>query len=138
MKVAQEAHQLGRALGAVPGPVTSATSVGPNDLLAEGVARMVRYADDVTIRGKRRMRARSAKEANASSLVLRRGLPGAEVTRLTRVSRLSPWLDTTAGFAAVGTSRWAQTSDLDYCRNLLIDGSPEVNLDLRCLDADYE
>lgn len=52
MKVAQEAHQLGRALGAVPGPVTSVTSVGPNDLLAEGVARMVRYAGDVTIRGK--------------------------------------------------------------------------------------
>lgn len=52
MKVAREPHQLGRALGAVPGPVSSATSVGPNDLLAEGMARVVRSADDVTIRGK--------------------------------------------------------------------------------------
>ncbi len=40
--------------------------------------------------------------------------------------------------AAMGNSRWGQTSDLDYCRHLLIDGSPEVNFNLRCLDADNE
>lgn len=41
MKVAQEAHQLGRSLCAVPGPVTSATSVGPHRLLHSGEARLV-------------------------------------------------------------------------------------------------
>jgi len=41
MKVAHEAHQLGRAVGAVPGPVTSATSVGPHQLLHSGEARLV-------------------------------------------------------------------------------------------------
>lgn len=51
MKVAHNAQHLGRVVGAVPGPVTSATSVGTNDLLAEGVARVVRHADDVAIPG---------------------------------------------------------------------------------------
>jgi DNA processing protein len=40
------ASDLGRDLGAVPGPVTSRTSAGPNDLLAGG-ACLVRDARDV-------------------------------------------------------------------------------------------
>jgi DNA processing protein len=40
------AEDLGRALGAVPGRVTSALSIGTNDLLARG-ARVVRDAGDV-------------------------------------------------------------------------------------------
>ena len=40
------ASDLGRDLGAVPGPVTSRTSAGPNDLLAGG-ACLVRDAQDV-------------------------------------------------------------------------------------------
>src|SRR4029077_6565560 len=40
------AAELGRALGAVPGPVTSRTSAGCNDLLAGG-ACLVRDAEDV-------------------------------------------------------------------------------------------
>ena len=47
MKVAQEAHQLGRSLGAVPGPVTSATSVGPHRLLHSGEARLVAGSTDL-------------------------------------------------------------------------------------------
>src|SRR5690606_37452423 len=40
------AQELGRDLGAVPGPVTSAVSHGPNELLAQG-ACLVRGAQDV-------------------------------------------------------------------------------------------
>ena len=47
MKVAHEAHQLGRAVGAVPGPVTSATSVGPHRLLSNGQAHVVTSAADI-------------------------------------------------------------------------------------------
>lgn len=47
MTVARRAHELGRAVGAVPGPVTSATSVGPHRLLAEGHARVVTRASDL-------------------------------------------------------------------------------------------
>ncbi|WP_133755363.1 DNA-processing protein DprA [Naumannella halotolerans] len=47
MKVAHDAHQLGRAVGAVPGPVTSATSVGPHRLLVSGEARLVADSTDL-------------------------------------------------------------------------------------------
>lgn len=47
MKVAHNAHQLGRAVGAVPGPVTSATSIGPHLLLAEGTAQIVTSSDQI-------------------------------------------------------------------------------------------
>ena len=47
MTVAQEAHRLGRAVGAVPGPVTSATSVGPHRLLVSGEARLVADSTDL-------------------------------------------------------------------------------------------
>jgi DNA processing protein len=43
---AEIAANLGREVGAVPGPVTSRTSAGPNDLLADG-ASLIRNADDV-------------------------------------------------------------------------------------------
>lgn len=45
--VAVEAASLGRAVGAVPGPVTSAASVGTHDLLRRGTARLVAHAGDV-------------------------------------------------------------------------------------------
>lgn len=47
IKVAHEAHQLGRAVGAVPGPVTSVTSVGPHRLLHSGEARLVTDSTDL-------------------------------------------------------------------------------------------
>lgn len=47
LRVATEAHRLGRPVGAVPGPVTSVTSTGPNDLLKRGIAGVVTSARDV-------------------------------------------------------------------------------------------
>lgn len=35
------AHELGRGVGAVPGPVTSAASAGPNELIKQGFASLV-------------------------------------------------------------------------------------------------
>ena len=46
LQTARLAAGLGRTVGAVPGPITSRASVGPNDLLAAG-ARVVRGAEDV-------------------------------------------------------------------------------------------
>jgi DNA processing protein len=43
---AEIAADLGREVGAVPGPITARTSAGPNDLIAEG-AYPIREADDV-------------------------------------------------------------------------------------------
>jgi DNA processing protein len=43
---AEIAANLGREVGAIPGPVSSRTSAGPNDLLADG-ASLIRDADDV-------------------------------------------------------------------------------------------
>ncbi|WP_298042333.1 DNA-processing protein DprA [uncultured Citricoccus sp.] len=47
LRVAAEAHQLGRQVGAVPGPVTSVTSHGPHELLRTGRAHLVTSAADV-------------------------------------------------------------------------------------------
>lgn len=47
--VAQRAAELGRPVGAVPGPVTSATSIGPHRLLRDGVASLVADTSDITI-----------------------------------------------------------------------------------------
>lgn len=47
LRVASEAHQLGRQVGAVPGPVTSVTSHGPHELLRTGHARLVTSTADV-------------------------------------------------------------------------------------------
>ena len=49
MKVAERAQELGRIVGAVPGPVTSATSVGPHQLISDGVARVVTHADEIEL-----------------------------------------------------------------------------------------
>ena len=45
--VAQRAQELGRVVGAVPGPVTSAASTGTHRLLREGVASLVTDASDL-------------------------------------------------------------------------------------------
>jgi DNA processing protein len=48
LHLANQARQLGRHVGAVPGPVTSAASTGPHLLLAEGRASIITHADQVT------------------------------------------------------------------------------------------
>lgn len=45
--VAQRAAELGRRVGAVPGPVTSAASVGPHRLLRDGIATLVADTSDL-------------------------------------------------------------------------------------------
>lgn len=46
IKIAQEAVRLGVPVGAVPGPITSVTSTGTNDLLQRRVARIITHATD--------------------------------------------------------------------------------------------
>lgn len=48
LAVARTASRLGRRVYAVPGPVTSATSGGTNELLRTGMATAVTCADEVT------------------------------------------------------------------------------------------
>ena len=48
LDVAGQAHSLGRPVGAVPGPVTSAASAGCHRLVQEGIASLVIDAQDVT------------------------------------------------------------------------------------------
>jgi DNA processing protein len=48
LNVAGQAHSLGRPVGAVPGPVTSAASGGCHRLIQEGIASLVVDAQDVT------------------------------------------------------------------------------------------
>ena len=47
LEVASEAWRLHRDVCAVPGPVTSAASVGTNEMIADGTARLVTNAQDV-------------------------------------------------------------------------------------------
>lgn len=47
LAVAHRASELGRGVGAVPGPVTSASSAGPHSLLQTGVASLVADAADL-------------------------------------------------------------------------------------------
>lgn len=46
LQVAQQAHGIGRPVGAVPGPVTSAASAGCHLLVQQGAARLVTGGDD--------------------------------------------------------------------------------------------
>lgn len=47
LSVARHAHTLGRGVGAVPGPITSAASAGAHRLLSENMARIVTNSQDV-------------------------------------------------------------------------------------------
>ena len=47
LHAATEATQLGRLVGAVPGPVTSAASTGTNLLLQSGHARVITNGSDI-------------------------------------------------------------------------------------------
>lgn len=58
LHVAREAHALGRGVGAVPGPVTSAASTGTHLLLSEGTAALVTgHHDLATLTSDRRRQA---------------------------------------------------------------------------------
>jgi len=84
MAVAQRAHELGRTVGAVPGPVTSATSVGPNLLLAQRLAHVVAHAGDLT-RPRERTETRSF--SHESGQVFTASTPQAPMSRESARSR---------------------------------------------------
>jgi len=48
LHTARQAYDLGRNVGAVPGPVTSAASTGPHQLIGDGRARIVTDAGQIT------------------------------------------------------------------------------------------
>lgn len=45
---ANHAHEFGRVVGAVPGPITSASSAGAHRLIADGTAKLVTSPTDIT------------------------------------------------------------------------------------------
>lgn len=47
MRTVHDARGLGRRVGAVPGPVTSVASTGPNELIKQGLATVITQASDV-------------------------------------------------------------------------------------------
>lgn len=57
VRIAHEAAELGRPVGAVPGPVTSAASTGTNLLLQQGLAQVITSGHDVVNLGKQKMSA---------------------------------------------------------------------------------
>src|SRR5699024_8393614 len=97
--VPAEAHRHGRAVGAVPGPVTSVTSMGPHELIKRGVGHVV--SDTADVRGtldslgdpawllNREPRAAAAPEPGDACLPARRpGLRTATAARSSPVARL--------------------------------------------------
>lgn len=48
LHTARQAYDLGRNVGAIPGPVTSAASTGPHQLIGDGRARIVTDAGQIT------------------------------------------------------------------------------------------
>lgn len=71
MTVTRQAHELGRAVGAVPGPVTSATSNGPHELLELGVARIVTHYEQITRIHNRRAPSLQASDMRTNMLARR-------------------------------------------------------------------
>lgn len=73
LAVAHRASELGRGVGAVPGPVTSASSAGPHSLVQTGVASLVTDGADLANLVER--------EGSPRAAVLRAGLAGDQVRR---------------------------------------------------------
>ncbi len=67
LHVAREAHALGRGVGAVPGPVTSAASTGTHLLLSEGTAALVTGHHDLAILTSDRRRQAPARTTGLST-----------------------------------------------------------------------
>lgn len=47
LNAARQAHEIGRPIYAVPGPITSATSYGTNQLIADGKAKLLTSVNDL-------------------------------------------------------------------------------------------
>ncbi|GAA3607859.1 hypothetical protein GCM10022199_09550 [Marihabitans asiaticum] len=48
LRTARQAYDLGRDVGAVPGPLTSAASIGPHQLIGDARARIVTNTGQIT------------------------------------------------------------------------------------------
>ena len=68
MTVARRARELGRTVGAVPGPVTSATSPGPHQLLRDGASLVAEASDLVSPRGRDRTETSQTPTASRTSM----------------------------------------------------------------------
>ncbi|WP_174270578.1 DNA-processing protein DprA, partial [Mobilicoccus pelagius] len=66
MKVAERAQELGRIVGAVPGPVTSATSAGPHRLLRDKDCAVITDAADLY----RALETRDVERGSSASLLM--------------------------------------------------------------------
>ena len=66
MTVARRAHELGRTVGAVPGPVTSATSTGPHRLLRDKDCAVITDAADLY----RALETRDVERGSSASLLM--------------------------------------------------------------------
>ena len=66
MKVAESAQELGRMVGAVPGPVTSATSAGPHRLLRDKDCAVITDAADLY----RALETRDVERGSSASLLM--------------------------------------------------------------------
>lgn len=79
IEVARQAQNLGRGVGAVPGPVTSVTSYGTNLLIQNGTARLIANFDDV----KQLTTSRSTPDSAPNLQRTIRGLSAPDSTRST-------------------------------------------------------
>lgn len=79
VEVARQAQNLGRGVGAVPGPVTSVTSYGTNLLIQKGTAKLIANFDDV----KQLSTASSAPDSAPNSQRAIRGMSSPDSTRST-------------------------------------------------------
>lgn len=82
MAVARRAHELGRTVGAVPGPVTSATSAEPYQLPRDGASLVAEASDLVSPRG------RDGTETSQTPTAFRTSMRPSAATRSTRAHAL--------------------------------------------------
>jgi len=99
LRVAAEAHRLGRQIGAVPGPVTSVNSSGPHELVRAGTARLVTSAVDVEQLMSRSSDNRAA--PGRSSTVVKRRERTRQGGRCRAFSRLGPRIAERGALACV-------------------------------------
>jgi DNA processing protein len=77
LSTVQRALALGRAVGAVPGPISSPASAGANALLVAGAVPITCVEDVLALLGRGRASREAGHEGSADERRLLRGLPGA-------------------------------------------------------------
>lgn len=98
--VAARAATFGRDVGAVPGPITSASSSGPHELLCSGTARIITGAHDIQVPEPPAARALDAPGVHTSRTEL----------TVETVRSYEPNLDSRAGGAAPAAEDWSNSA----------------------------